>query len=75
MYLFFRAELVDLNFAIGAESLEVQLFEESEIPWSELAFPTVGRTLECYFADRRQHVYPVRNEPLEALRAHHKKVL
>ncbi|MDA7085405.1 NUDIX hydrolase [Pseudomonas sp. SA3-5] len=74
VYMFFRADLVDLDFAVGEESLEVQLFEESEIPWSELAFPTVGRTLECYFADRQQHVYPVRNEPLEALRAHYKKV-
>lgn len=69
----FRAELVDLDFAPGQESLEVQLFHEQDIPWSELAFPTIGRTLECYFADRQQHIYPVRNEPLEALRAHYKK--
>jgi ADP-ribose pyrophosphatase YjhB (NUDIX family) len=75
VYLFFRAELVDLDFAVGEESLEVQLFHEDNIPWSELAFPTVGRTLECFFADRREHVYPVRNEPLEALRAHYKKPL
>ena len=75
VYLFFRAELVDLDFAVGEESLEVQLFHERDIPWSELAFPTVGRTLECFFADRREHVYPVRNEPLEALRALHKKPL
>lgn len=73
VYMFFRAELVDLDFAVGEESLEVQLFHERDIPWSELAFPTVGRTLECFFADRREHVYPVRNEPLEALRAHYKK--
>lgn len=73
VYLFFRAELVDLDFAAGAESLEVQLFHEPDIPWSELAFPTVGRTLECYFADRRRHVYPVRNEPLEPLRTPHNR--
>jgi ADP-ribose pyrophosphatase YjhB (NUDIX family) len=58
----------------GEESLEVQLFHEPDIPWSELAFPTVGRTLECYFADRRRHVYPVRNEPLEPLRTPHQQV-
>jgi ADP-ribose pyrophosphatase YjhB (NUDIX family) len=71
VYMLFRAELVDLDFAVGEESLEVQLFAESEIPWSELAFPTIGRTLECFFADRRQNLFPVRNEPLEALRAHY----
>ncbi|NQD94444.1 NUDIX hydrolase [Pseudomonas sp. CrR25] len=75
VYLFFRAELVDLDFAVGEESLEVQLFHERDIPWSELAFPTVGRTLECFFADRREQTYPVRNEPLEALRAHFRKPL
>ena len=73
VYMLFRAELVDLDFAPGEESLEVQLFHEQDIPWSELAFPTIGRTLECYFADRREQHYPVRNEPLEALRAHYKK--
>nr|WP_298140067.1 NUDIX hydrolase [uncultured Pseudomonas sp.] len=72
VYMLFRAELVDLQFAAGEESLEVQLFHEAEIPWSELAFPTIGRTLEYFFADRKQQRYPVRNEPLEALRAHYK---
>ena len=60
-----------VDFAVGEESLEVRLFTESEIPWSELAFPTIGRTLECFFADRRQNLFPVRNEPLEALRTHY----
>jgi hypothetical protein len=50
--MFFRAELADLDFAAGPESLEVQLFDEADIPWDELAFRTVGRTLECFFADR-----------------------
>ncbi|WP_263145387.1 NUDIX hydrolase [Pseudomonas sp. RIT-PI-AD] len=74
VYLFFRAELADGAFACGEESLEVRLFAEEEIPWSELAFPTVGRTLECFFADRRTQRYPVRNEPLAPLSAYLKKV-
>jgi len=73
VYLFFRAELIDLDFAAGDESLEVQLFHERDIPWSELAFPTVGRTLECFFADRVQQSFPVRNEPIEVLQAYYKK--
>ena len=51
----------------------MKLFHERDIPWSELAFPTVGRTLECYFADRIEQVYPVRNEPLAPLLAYYKK--
>lgn len=66
---FFRAELVQGAFAVGEESLEVQLFAQDRIPWAELAFPTVGRTLECFFADRLEHRYPVRNESLGPLLA------
>ena len=67
VHVFFRAELADLDFAAGEESLEVRLFEEADIPWSELAFRTVGRTLECFFADRRNEQYPVRSESIPPL--------
>jgi hypothetical protein len=39
-------------FSVGVESLEVGLFLESEVPWDEIAFPTVTKTLEWFFADR-----------------------
>ncbi len=67
VHVFFRAELADTDFAVGPESLEVQLFDESDIPWDELAFRTVGRTLECFFADRTGQDFPVRNEYLPPL--------
>jgi ADP-ribose pyrophosphatase YjhB (NUDIX family) len=60
VYLFFRTQLRVLDFDPGEESLEVALFSEAEIPWSELAFPVVRITLEQYFTDRRAHQYPVR---------------
>ena len=53
VHIFFRAELLDLDFAPGTESLEVRLFDEREIPWDEIAFRTVSTTLQLYFADRR----------------------
>lgn len=49
VHIFFSAELSDLNFSAGQESLEVELFKEDEIPWDEIAFPTVKRTLSHYF--------------------------
>ena len=67
-----RAELAELDFAAGEESLEVRLFDEQQIPWSELAFPTIGRTLEYFFADRLADVYPLRNEPIAPPSAHKK---
>ena len=49
----FRAGLADLDFAPGTESLEVKLFDEADIPWQEIAFRTIGRTLRRFFLDRR----------------------
>jgi ADP-ribose pyrophosphatase YjhB (NUDIX family) len=52
VHIFFRARLLDLEFAPGEESLEVQLFHESDVPWDELAFRTVATTLRLFFEDR-----------------------
>lgn len=54
VYMFYRGRLLDLDFGPGAESLEVRLFSEAEIPWAELAFVAVSNTLRHYFEDRRQ---------------------
>ncbi len=51
VHLFYLARLRTLSFAPGVESLEVQLFAEHEIPWDDLAFPTIRKTLELFFAD------------------------
>ncbi len=60
VYLLLRGRLLDLDFRPGSESLEVRLFEEPEIPWKELAFAAIRRTLRLYFEDRRAGQYPVR---------------
>ncbi|MBD8528722.1 MULTISPECIES: NUDIX hydrolase [unclassified Massilia] len=52
VHMFYLARLLDLDFAPGIESLEVQLFAERDIPWDDLAFPTIRTTLELFFADR-----------------------
>ena len=58
VYLLFRAKLLDLDFSPGAESLEVDLFEEKNIPWDELAFRPVHFTLQRYFDDRKAGSFP-----------------
>ncbi|MEB0140007.1 MULTISPECIES: NUDIX hydrolase [unclassified Undibacterium] len=56
VHLFYRATLLDLNYAAGTESLEVQLFSHVDIPWDDIAFPTVSHTLRCFFEDLSKHV-------------------
>ncbi|MEL6819477.1 MAG: NUDIX domain-containing protein [Pseudomonadota bacterium] len=48
--LIYRASLAAPDFSAGEESLDVQLFEWPEIPWDELAFPTVRWMLDDFSA-------------------------
>lgn len=57
VHLFYRAQLLDTDFAPGPESIEARLFTEDEIPWDELAFRTVRETLKYFFEDRRRGVF------------------
>ena len=57
VYIMFRGILESPNFAAGMESLEVRLLEEAEIPWNELAFPVIHRTLDLFVKDRQRGTF------------------
>src|ERR1700731_1335959 len=44
--LIYRARLLEDTIEPGPESLEVRLFDWAEIPWTELAFPSIGWALQ-----------------------------
>lgn len=52
VHLYWLAELTDLDFDPGPETIEVQMFDFADIPWDDLAFLTVRRTLELFLDDR-----------------------
>lgn len=54
VYIMFRARMLDIDYGPGAESLEVNLFSEHEIPWERLAFPVIKETLIRYYQDKNQ---------------------
>ena len=54
VHLFYRARLRNLEFKPGEETLEVALVEEAAIPWTDIAFRTVGLTLKLWLEDRRR---------------------
>lgn len=64
VHIFFRARLLDLDFAPGPESLEVRLFHEPEVPWQDLAFRTVATTLRLFFADRARSAFGTHHQAL-----------
>ena len=60
VYMMFRARLLDTDVSPGVESLEVKLVREEEIPWDQLAFAMVKRTLEHYLEDRKRGTFTPR---------------
>jgi ADP-ribose pyrophosphatase YjhB (NUDIX family) len=53
VHLFYRAQLINEDFAPGHETIEARMFTEEEIPWDEIAFRTVREALRLYFEDRK----------------------
>lgn len=60
VHIFFHAKIIEGKHFPGEESLETKLFSESEMPWEELAFETVKRTLYAFFEDRREGQFRLR---------------
>jgi ADP-ribose pyrophosphatase YjhB (NUDIX family) len=59
VYMMFKASMATPEFAAGVESLEVDLFTQQQIPWDQLAFPVIKKTLEYYYADRPTGQFPL----------------
>ncbi|MDX1542069.1 MAG: NUDIX hydrolase [Geminicoccaceae bacterium] len=60
----YRARLIDPEVAPGEETLELDLFRWQDIPWSELAFPTVTWVLRrAIELEGRTPPYPVMGNP------------
>jgi ADP-ribose pyrophosphatase YjhB (NUDIX family) len=55
--LMYRATLAEPGFSAGPESLEVALFDWDDIPWNELAFPSVRWALDEYRAQLGRAVF------------------
>jgi ADP-ribose pyrophosphatase YjhB (NUDIX family) len=71
VYMLFRGRMLDPDFGPGAETLETRLFDETEVPWSELAFATVRNTLIHYFNDRRKGEFGFHMGTIEPMRGPH----
>jgi ADP-ribose pyrophosphatase YjhB (NUDIX family) len=64
--LIYRATLVDSAIGAGPESLEVRLFRWEEIPWHDLAFPSVKWALDHFREVGDAAVVVTRGNPAEA---------
>lgn len=59
VHLFYLANMTSPDIDPGPETLEAALFSESDIPWDQIAFQTVERTLRWFFEDRASQQWAV----------------
>jgi ADP-ribose pyrophosphatase YjhB (NUDIX family) len=58
VYIMFRARMVDANIQAGSESSEVRFFSERDIPWDQIAFTVIEKTLRRYLKDKPTGLFP-----------------
>ena len=64
----FRARWAGPGFEAGPETLEVRQFDWDEIPWNEIAFPSVRWALEAWHASREDPLTSAALNPSDDLR-------
>jgi len=54
VYLLFLASLKNLDFFPGIESLDVKLFDQSDLPWDEIAFTSSVYAIKKYYESKNE---------------------
>ncbi|ETX10143.1 ADP-ribose pyrophosphatase [Marinomonas ushuaiensis DSM 15871] len=66
VHLFYIAELERDDFHATEESSEVALFDLEDIPWDELAFSSVSKTLKLFIKDHKNGHYGFHDDVISA---------
>ena len=61
----YLAQVVQDDYSATTESLEVQFFQEDEIPWEELAFPFVPIVIKKFYLDQKTGEFPLTTHTIE----------
>ena len=65
IYMMYIGKLSKGEYAAGPESEEVKLFSESEIPWNDIAFSVIEKTLKLYFQDKKKGNFSIHFDTID----------
>ena len=65
IYMMYLGKLEDEKYAPGLESEEVRLFSEKEIPWDNIAFKVIEKTIKYYFSDRKNGKFSIHFDTID----------
>ena len=61
----YLAKVIKDDFSPTTESLEVEFYNEENMPWEELAFPFVPIAIKNFFADLEKGEFPLTTHTIE----------
>ena len=61
----FYGKLFNGKFSPGPESSDVKLFSKEEIPWDNLAFPVIKKTITLYYEDKKNGTIDIHFETIK----------
>ena len=65
IYMMYLGKLSKGKYSAGPESEEVRLFSEPEIPWDEIAFSVIEKTLKLYFQDKKKRNFSIHFDTID----------
>ena len=65
IYVIHRGHMLTPHHGITSESSETQLMREDQIPWDEIAFPTIWHSLKFFFEDRARGIETIHEMDLK----------
>ncbi len=65
LYIMFYGKLFNGKFSPGPESSDVKLFSKEEIPWDNLAFPVIKKTITLYYEDKKNGTIDIHFETIK----------
>jgi len=68
IYMMFRSRLTAKDFHPTRESSEVKLVKEHQIPWDQIAFMVIEKTLRHFLRDRLSNGFHFRTDKIEIIR-------
>ncbi len=65
IYMMYIGKLSNGMYSAGPESKEVKLFSETEIPWNDIAFSVIEKTLRLYFQDKKKGDFSIHFDTID----------
>ena len=59
LHIHFLAELINLDYVLTPESIEIEIFDEGSMPWADIAFASTDYSIKTYFSDLKKNTQSI----------------